>query len=292
MKVLILGANGMLGRKILQELKRKFDVVGTVNLPKVNKTNVNLTYGCYIFSEILASNIGRISNILDSEKPEIVINCIGITDQQLCEKQPAEAFSVNAFFPHQLACLTLERNIRLIHFSSDAVFSGNKGKPYSEDDMPDAKDIYGRSKFLGEINTPNAITLRGSIIGHNYNKKTGLVDWCMANKRGEINGYCHALFSGLTTSEMAKLVRNIIEKWHYLQGIWHVSGDYISKYALLCMINQIYDLQINIKCNQKYCCDRRLDSVRFQRITGWRPKSWQQMINEMQSDFLADGYNI
>ena len=209
-----------------------------------------------------------------------MLNCIGIIKQSKAASDPLPSIAINSLLPHQLAQMAAARGARLIHFSTDCVFSGRRGN-YVEDDEPDPVDLYGRSKLLGEVTAPNGLTLRTSIVGRELREHLGLIDWFLSQRGGRINGYARALYSGLTTLAAADLVAWLIRAHPALQGLWQVSGEPISKFDLLQIVKRVYGLDIEIAPDRHFVCDRRLDSTRFRKHTGWRPPSWDHMIAAM-----------
>jgi len=278
--VLILGAGGMLGHKLLGTLASHFAVVGTVrggSVPRSPLSEITIRPG------VEAMDFDTVRRALADIQPQVVVNCIGIVKQLAAAKESVASITVNALFPHQLAELCQATGIRLIHISTDCVFSGNKGN-YTEDDLPDPVDLYGRSKLLGEVSGPVCLTLRTSMIGRELRSPAGLVEWFISQRGGEVQGYGRAIFSGLTTSVLARLIRDIIEHHPDLEGLWHVSADPICKYELLCLINDKMGLNIRVKRQTQYCCDRSLNSDRFRQQVGFCPPSWNEMIDEMSCD--------
>ena len=173
--------------------------------------------------------------------------------------------------------------IRLIHFSTDCVFSGRKGM-YSEKDDIDTTDLYGLSKYLGEVDGDNCLTIRTSIIGKELNTKNGLFEWFLSNDGGAVEGYTNAIFSGFPTIVLAEILVKIISGFPELSGVWHVSSDPISKFDLLKLIAIEYGLQINIKPFADFLEDRSLDSSRFRNETGIIPPKWPELIRIMKED--------
>jgi dTDP-4-dehydrorhamnose reductase len=225
---------------------------------------------------------------MDDCKAQVVLNCVGIVKQAAAASDPVASISINSLFPHQLAQLTAKMGIRLIHFSTDCVFSGQKGS-YTEADTPDPMDLYGRSKLLGEVAGHQALTLRTSIVGRELRGHLGLIDWFVSQRGKRVNGYVHALYSGLTTTAAAELVSLLIRKHADLQGLWQVSGNPISKFDLLGTVNRLYNLGIDLTPDEIFRCDRRLDSTRFRRHTGWQPASWEEMIADLYLEELTYG---
>jgi dTDP-4-dehydrorhamnose reductase len=212
-----------------------------------------------------------------------MINCIGIVKQAEAAKDPVTSIEINALFPHRLARLCQERGIRLIHISTDCVFSGRKGD-YSENDLSDAEDLYGRTKFLGEVSGKGCLTLRTSMIGREIETSNGLIEWFLSQEGKTIDGYTGAIFSGFTTNALAEIITNIIYKQSELHGVWHVASAPISKFDLLLLVKQIYGLNIKIEPNQSVVCDRSLNADRFRKTTGFVPPTWHDMIEQMYRD--------
>jgi dTDP-4-dehydrorhamnose reductase len=193
-----------------------------------------------------------------------------------------ENLEVNALFPQQLAYLAAELGARLIHFSTDCVFSGGKGN-YTETDFPDAGDLYGQTKLLGETHHAHTLTLRTSIIGRELSRKASLVEWFLA-QRGTVQGYTRAIYAGFTTLEMARIVERLIIQQQQASGVWHVSSDRISKYDLLCLMRKYFKLDTEIVPSASFACDRSLLSDRFRSAFGYSPPSWDKMVEELAQD--------
>ncbi len=285
MKIVILGAGGMLGHRLLQALpEHGHEVVGTIRGVAEESAGLKGPAGPRLIGGISAEPEGLVERVLDSERPDVVVNCIGVVKQLATANDPLVAIPVNTLFPHRLARACAQRGARIIHFSTDCVFSGSAG-PYSEASPPDPQDLYGRSKLLGEINAPNALTLRTSIIGHEIGDGAGLVSWILRNRGNRVSGFARALYTGITTDFMAQVLIRLIADFPELCGVWHLSAGPISKYDLICLINEIYDLDLTINRDEAYVCDRRLDSGMFRRRTGVMPPSWRKMLEEMNENY-------
>jgi dTDP-4-dehydrorhamnose reductase len=283
MRVLVLGATGMLGHKLLQHLSSHADVAGTIRMQEPGPVLEKALAGLSLYSNVLAEDLIALERAIDDWRADVVVNCIGIVKQAPVAKEYIPTISVNALFPHQLHRLASARGIRLIHFSTDCVFSGRNGD-YTENDPPDPEDLYGRSKLLGEVAGSGALTLRSSFIGPELRERRGLLEWCRKQQGGRISGFAHALYTGLTTSAMADLVGQIIWSHSDLEGLWHVSSDPISKFDLLQIVNRVYELRIDIERDEDFVCDRRLNSAHFRRRVGWQPRTWEEMIRAMRSE--------
>jgi dTDP-4-dehydrorhamnose reductase len=273
----------MLGHKLLQRLRTHFEVAGTIREPEPNAELRRVLSNVKLYPEVAANNLASLGRAIDEWGAQVVLNCIGIVKQRPAAKDAIPSIAVNSLFPHQLAQLTTARGAKLIHFSTDCVFSGRHGN-YVEDDLPDPIDLYGRSKLLGELATRGTLTLRMSIIGRELRGHLGLIDWFLSQRGCPVKGYAGALYTGLTTIATADLIGQLIRAHPTLEGLWHVSGEPISKFDLLQMVNRVYGLGWEIARDEGFFCDRRLDSSRFRKHTGWHPPSWEEMICSMHSD--------
>jgi dTDP-4-dehydrorhamnose reductase len=283
MKVLILGASGMLGHKLVQSFSQQFETVGTVRDLLRDKTSNYCFKDAKIVPGVGVEDIATITKILDNERPDVVINCIGIIKQLKVSKDPLPVLKINAIFPQLLAKHCVLKNMRLVHFSTDCVFSGQRGN-YSVQDMPDCDELYGISKLLGEVSLPGCLTIRTSIVGRELKNGVSLIEWFLSQKNSQVKGYANAQYTGFTTNEMANIVANLLINYPKLDGVWHISSDPISKYALLQLVNEIFNLDIRIERDDQFKCDRRLDSSEFRAKTNFRPLSWEQMIQSMYVD--------
>lgn len=281
MKILVLGVSGMLGSTVFKELNKIFgpEVYGTVREPNASKyhlKNLENRVRC----NILVENIDSIIAVLDELEPKIIINCIGIINKYEKSRDPLVAIPVNSIFPHLLAKICKARNIKLIQPSTDCVFSGKKGG-YTEDDVSDAKDLYGKSKSLGEISDhENVLTLRTSLIGHEILTKNELLEWFLSQTT-EVKGYTNAIFSGLTTLQFSRVISATISDNASLYGIYNVSSAPISKFELLKLIARVYKKNIIIIPDGELKIDRSLDSSLFSSETGYKRMNWEDQINDL-----------
>lgn len=282
MKILVIGAGGMLGNAIFRFFSDSpgYEAFGSI------RSNIALRYfpiklHSNLISGIGIENWGRLNNLLIQIKPEVVINSIGLVKHLVIEQDPLMAININAAFPHRLAKLSELHGARLIHISTDCVFSGKKGM-YTEFDISDAADLYGRTKYLGEVDYSHAITLRTSIIGHELNGSDSLIGWFLAQK-SDIKGYTRAIFSGLPTVELARIIRDFVIPHPNLRGVHNVSSTPISKYELLTLVSKAYEWSNAIIPDGQLAIDRSLDSAKFQAATGYKPKSWANLVSEMHS---------
>jgi dTDP-4-dehydrorhamnose reductase len=279
-KILILGSTGLLGSALLKYfskknnfkcyggIRKKSDTIKLKNIKNIKLYKINY------------KKKRDIIKVFNQIKPDLIVNCIGVIKQLVQKKKVSEILRVNSVLPHYFAqIVNLQKKIRLIHFSTDCVFSGTKGK-YRETDLPDAQDIYGRSKLLGELSYPNTLTLRTSVIGHELQTKYSLLNWFLDQKKS-VKGYKNAIFSGLTSLEIAKVLDKFIIPNKNLEGLYHLSGKKISKYDLLNLIKKVYKKDIKININKNVKINRSLNSNSLQQITGYKPSGWNKIIKEM-----------
>lgn len=287
-RILILGVTGMLGHTLFKEMNKNenFEVFGTTR-------NKNSLEGYFTAEEldtirdgVDADNFETVIRAIASVQPTIIINCIGIIKQLPISKDPLTAITVNAQLPHRLSLVTRTANARLIHISTDCVFDGKKGN-YTEQDLSNAEDLYGKTKYLGEVHYPHCITLRTSIIGHELKTNFSLVDWFMSQE-GEVNGFTKAIYSGFPTIEMVNIISNYVIPNKTLSGLYHVSSDAISKYNLLDIIKNVYQKDIKINATDDFVLDRSMNSDHFQEATGYSSPSWEKMIEDMYYHVMND----
>lgn len=236
-----------------------------------------------VYSNIDAQQTESLVKVLAAVKPNILVNCIGIIKQVPEAKDPFTAIAVNALLPHRIALLCAAAGTRMIHISTDCVFNGEKGG-YTEQDAANADDLYGRTKYLGEVAYPHCITLRTSIIGHELKGKHGLLEWFLEQKE-TVRGFRKAIYSGFPTIELSRIIRDYIIPRPELTGLYHLSADPISKYDLLQLINAQYKTNIVIEPEDSTRIDRSLDSTAFCSLTGYKPPAWPELIHAMHKDY-------
>jgi dTDP-4-dehydrorhamnose reductase len=283
MKVLILGGSGMLGHKLRQLFASHFDTYVTLRRDFAAYKKYKLFNPTYSVDHVSADNFESVVRAIDAVQPAVVVNCIGIVKQAEAAKDPLASIEINALFPHRLARLCLANGIRLIHISTDCVFSGRKGN-YAESDVSDAEDLYGRTKFLGEVSCEGCLTIRTSMIGRELETSYGLLDWFLSQEGRKINGYTKSIFSGFTTNALADILVTIIAEYQEMYGVWHVASQPISKFELLSLVKQVYQLNIHIEEDDSIEVDRSLNSERFQQTTDFITSSWYDMIEQMYKD--------
>jgi len=279
-RVLILGVTGSIGHAIWHFFQdNQYDVWGTLRDERMLayfpiQSHTKLIHGVDVLHQ---SNLIR---VFEKVRPAVVINCTGIIKQLGSANDPAVVLPLNAIFPHQLSDICSILNARLIQVSTDCVFSGKKGN-YLETDMSDAEDLYGKSKFMGEISEkPHVVTLRTSTIGHELNTKYALLEWFLSQKNS-VNGYANAIYSGVPTLELASVIRDFVLPNRDLAGLYHVASQPIPKYHLLQLIAKRYSKAINIKLDETVCVDRSLSAARFQEQTGYVPAEWPMLVEKL-----------
>jgi dTDP-4-dehydrorhamnose reductase len=289
-KILILGVTGMLGHALFDRLSghKYLDVHATARSTEGLSRWFPNDLLERIRGNVDADNFDTIIRVIADLKPNVVINCIGIIKQMAAAQDPIISISINALFPHRLALACKAADARMIHISTDCVFDGAKGD-YSENDQSNATDLYGRTKFLGEVYYPHCVTLRTSIIGHELKGKHGLIEWFLAQK-GKVRGFTNAIYSGFPTVEIARIISEYVITNADLKGLYHVSSNPISKYDLLKLVSERYKKSIEVEPYHDFRSDRSLDSTLFQRVTGYSPPSWPELIDNMYQDFIGSPY--
>lgn len=284
MRILILGAAGMLGHKLVQLYASRYETWGTLRSAERTLPGIQVGDPGRLITGVDAFRFDSVVNAFARCRPDVVINCIGIIRQLPTANDPLISIEINSLLPHRLALLCRTTGARLIHISTDCVFSGRTGM-YTEASKPDPEDLYGRTKLLGEVSAaPNCLTIRTSIIGREISSASGLVEWFLSRRGESVRGYKYALYSGLTTNAMAQVIADVIEHHVDLSGLYQVSSDPIGKYDLLHLLNEAYQTETAIEAETQFRLDRTLDSTRFRKATGFRPKTWAQMIGDMAAD--------
>jgi dTDP-4-dehydrorhamnose reductase len=237
-----------------------------------------------LIEDVDGRRLDSVAQAITIARPDVVLNCIGLIKQLELATDPITSLELNALFPHRLARICQLAGARLIHLSTDCVFSGRRGH-YREEDEPDATDLYGRTKLLGEVDQAGCLTLRTSIIGRDFLKNAGLIEWFLSHRGGRVAGYTRAIFSGLTTQALANLVGELIADHPQLSGLYHVASPAISKHELLTRIRDLAGLNISITASDATVCDRSLNSARFQAATAIEAPGWDAMLADLVSSF-------
>ena len=283
MRVLILGGAGMLGHKLYQTLRNRFDVKTTLRGSYRSYDALGLFERDEVIERIDAVNFDSIAEAFARFRPDAVVNCIGVVKQLAEAKDPIASLTLNSLFPHRLNRLCAATGSRLIHISTDCVFSGRKGN-YSEADVSDAEDLYGRSKFLGEVVDPPGLTLRTSIIGRELGSKTGLVEWFLSNRGGRVRGFSKARFSGLTTQALSEVIASILAEHPGLTGLYQVASQPVNKYDLLLLLREQLQVPVEVEPDVSLAMDRTLDGRKLFDATGFIAPDWVTMIQGMRDD--------
>ena len=273
----------MLGHKLCQRLPEPIEAYVTVRSEPAGLQRFGFYCPDRTVLGVDARDLATVERAIELVRPQAVVNCIGIVKQHASAQDPVAAIEVNSLFPHRLNALCGKHGARLIHVSTDCVFSGLRGG-YREGDPADARDLYGRSKALGEVCDGTAVTLRTSIIGRELTGTQGLVEWFLSNRHGRVKGYSRARFSGVTTDELSNVVANVILEHEGLRGLWQVASQPIDKSALLGLLNLSFRAEAEIVMDETVAVDRTLDGTAFAEETGYVSPGWPQMVAAMASD--------
>jgi dTDP-4-dehydrorhamnose reductase len=287
MRIIVLGAAGMLGHKVFQKLRAHYP--GTlatmwedVTQPPLDR--VDLLQGADVIPGVDVTDFPRLQRLLADIRPDYIINCVGIVKQRDEAKKAIPSVTINSLLPHMLAQFSAEWGGRVIHPSTDCVFSGRKGA-YTEDDASDAEDLYGKSKFLGELSTvDNGLTLRTSIIGRELVTHHSLLDWFLAQQGRTVSGYTRVIYSGVTTNQFAKVVQWLIAHYPSLHGLYQLVASPISKHDLLALFEQAYHVDVEIVPDDSVVSDRSMRGDRFYAATGYVSPSWPHLVEELAQD--------
>ena len=273
----------MLGHKLWQTLAPRFDTRVTLRQSPAGYARLGLFDPSRALGHVSAQDFDGVVRAMAWARPDVVVNCIGIVKQDAAAKDPYQSINVNALFPHRLAQACGAARARLIHVSTDCVFTGRRGD-YKESDASDAEDLYGRTKWLGEVDYEHCLTIRTSMIGRELRGAHGLVEWFLSQRGKSVRGFRRAVFSGFTTEALAGVIGDLVADGRDLRGVWHVAADPVNKFDLLTLVKRAYYLDIEIEPDETFVCDRSLDGSRFRQATGFRPEPWPEMIERMARD--------
>lgn len=272
----------MLGHKIWQVCQDRYET--WVSLRSAPSGALDIFDPSRIITGVEVGDAVALARALARAQPTHVINCIGIVKQRPEATDPVTSIRVNALWPHEVAALSTAAGSRVIHISTDCVFSGHRG-PYTEADAPDAIDLYGRTKLLGELDAAQGLTLRTSIIGRELSGRAGLVEWFLGERGGTVRGYTRAWFSGLTTSALAETIADVIERRPELRGLYHIASSPINKCELLLRLNTAFGTDTTIQPDDAtVVVDRSLNADRFWAEIGSPPPDWTRMIDALAQD--------
>lgn len=286
MRVLVLGGGGMLGHKLVNTLSKPLSVFATFRGDSERYRDSITIPPDQMIENVEVEEFESVVRAIDQSKPDLIVNCIGIVKQRDEAKQAIPAIRVNALFPHQLTEVCAEREIKLILISTDCVFSGFRGN-YTEADLPDPVDLYGRTKLLGEVvDRKTCLTIRSSIIGWELFHHNGLLEWFAAQRGKTIKGYSKAIYSGFSTEVLSVLISDLIQTRPDLYGLYHISSAPISKNDLLIQLKDALGWgDITIQPDDRFHCDRSLVSTLFREKTGWQPPEWDMMIKGLANEW-------
>jgi dTDP-4-dehydrorhamnose reductase len=288
-RLLVLGGGGMLGHKLWQRARDRVETWATVRDVTPGLRALGLADPARTIAGVDVRRFETVEAALDRARPDVVVNCVGVIKQLAAAKDPIASIAINALHPHLVARACRARGARAIHISTDCVFDGGPAgrsgaAGYTEADLTNATDLYGRTKALGEIGGPGALTLRTSIVGRELSGASGLVEWFLSRRGSTADGYRGAIFSGFTTAALSAVILEIAEAHPGLEGLYHVSAAAIDKHALLGRLNQAFGAGVAITPRDEPRIDRSLDSTRFRTTTGFVPPDWDTMIAELAAD--------
>lgn len=283
MKVLVLGGSGMLGHKLVQRWRDRLEVWTTLRGEFADYERYGIFDRERTIDSLSVLDTAKLGDVVARIQPDVIFNAIGIVKQVPTAKNTVTTLLINSVLPNQLADIASTLGSRLIQISTDCVFDGARSM-YTEDDRPDATDLYGKSKHLGEVGGENCLTLRTSIIGRELFTGHSLLEWIISNRGKKVDGYVNAVFSGFPTIVLADIIATLITDHPTLSGVYHVSSDPINKFDLLSLINKSYNLGMEIERFEDFHIDRSLDSTRFRNATGFTPEPWDSMIEKMAED--------
>ena len=283
MKVIVLGASGLIGSYMFNELSKKFETIGTIRKSKTDHENIKLFKSDNIIDKIDILNLDKLINLFQNLKPDVIVNCIGVTKRKITENV-LDVIKINSIFPHELAKWGSNNSAKIIHFSTDCVFNGLEGN-YNEKSNTNAFDIYGKTKALGEIQYKNSLTIRSSFIGRELFDKIELLEWVISNNGKKIKGFKKTMYSGVSALFLSKLIKDIIINHSKINGLYQLSYDTpISKYDLLCLIRDCFKLNLEIipENNKSHC--PTLDSSKLKNKINFDIPSWKDMLTELKNN--------
>jgi len=282
MRVLVLGGSGMLGHKLWQVFSPRFDTYVTLRGGEGAPAALGIDPARSV-QNVSAETFETVIRAVADVRPDVVVNCVGIVKQAREASDPVSSILVNSLLPHRLGELCRAVDARLIHVSTDCVFSGRAGR-YTESDIPDPEDLYGRSKLLGEVADGDSLTVRTSIIGRELRRSNGLLEWFLGQAGKTVRGFREAIFSGLSTAALAEILATVISDHRGLTGMRHVASEPISKFDLLQLLKDAYGLEVEIVPDDEVVSDRSLDGTRFEQETRLRTKTWPEMAAALAAD--------
>lgn len=283
MRALVLGGAGMLGHRLWRELATRMDAYVALRRPFSDYASLDYFDERRVIDRIDATSNDDLDRAFSVARPDVVVNAVGVVKQHREATNTANTIAVNSLLPHRLADRCSDAGARLIQISTDCVFRGTRGA-YTEADTPDANDLYGRSKVLGEVGRDHCLTVRTSMVGREIRSTHGLIEWFFSQRGRTVPGFTRALFSGLTTLELSRVIADIMERHPDLHGVWHVAGEPTTKFDLLTIVNDAFGLESTLEANDSFVCDRTLDASGFMNATGYKPPTWATMVAELAAD--------
>ncbi len=285
MRIAILGASGLIGHKLTQKLSARFsDVVPVLHGKKARFSQYDLFQGHTTVEGMDVADHVAVFTQLEEIKPQVVLNCAGITKRRAEVNDPLTAIAVNSLFPHRLANWAKAHGVRIIHFSTDCVFDGSEGD-YTESSVTTARDAYGQTKALGEIRYDHSLTIRSSFIGRELEVHSELLDWFLLQNGKKIKGFTRALYTGVSTIEMARVVGDLIEHHPEIGGLYQLSvPEPISKYDLLCLARDAHDIDVEIVPDEEFEIKPTLDGSRLRHDAGVVVPTWPEMMDALATE--------
>jgi dTDP-4-dehydrorhamnose reductase len=284
-RILILGGDGMLGHRLFKHLQGRHEVRATLRQDEAAYASLALFQPGEAYYGVDVRWVQALVPVLSEFRPEAVVNAVGIVKQRPSAKDAIPSLEINSLLPHRLAELCRMMGARLVHLSTDCVFSGRTGM-YREDDPSDAEDLYGKSKYLGEVHEPHCLTLRTSIIGTELSRRKSLIEWFLAQS-GTIRGFRRAIYSGFTTAEMSRIIEMLLTRFPEAGGLYNVASEPVNKFDLLCLLRDRLRRPVEIEPDDLFHCDRSLDGSRFRSEFGYTPPTWPAMLDELAAEIEA-----
>jgi dTDP-4-dehydrorhamnose reductase len=284
-RILILGCSGLIGHKLLLKLSERFDNV--YGLMRKDKKELNIFPQLdlsRIIDHVDVNNIVHFEGVLHAVNPDVILNCIGITKRKIEKEFPLNPIFTNAYFPHHLANWAKHRGKRIIHFSTDCVFNGEIGN-YDEFSLTTGEDVYGKTKALGEIRYHHTLTIRSSFIGKEIADFTELLEWFLAQKKKQIKGFTKAMYSGVSTTFMAKIIGDIIDKFPEMNGLYNLATpEPITKYDLLCLARESFNIDVDILPDESFSTMPTLNGNKLREKMNLTIPSWRQMMDQLAAE--------
>jgi len=283
LRIIILGGGGMLGHRLWQHLSLRFPYTyTTIRQSRIDYEECGLFKSDMVIDSVDVCDFPVLTGVMKCVKPDFILNCIGVTKRRKEANDAVHAITLNALFPHKLAEWGKNNSAKVVNFSTDCVFDGEHGN-YIEESPTNATDLYGKTKALGEIQGEYALTLRSSFIGSELlHGGTELLEWFLS-QTGIVKGFKNAIYSGLTTLELSRVIEKIIVHHPGARGIYNLSSDPISKFDLLMLIKNKMHLAVDIVPDETVRCNRSLDSSKFRKEFSYTPPTWEVMVEELNS---------